>query len=372
LLSQPPPSIKTTMPGGFVLKGWPTPALASPLDESTTDSATAWSASALARSTYLSLERNLQGANAVDLGARVDLVYGPDQPYAALGLPVAPPGVSSLGIPQLYVEAGQPELSFKLGRFYSILGDLADATPYEFLKTGFFDRRYGEPLTHTGVLATTRMPLAGGTAVVRAGVVNGWDTVDDGSIDPAMLGGVAWQKDGVLWVALNHIAGRQSVEGYPQYDADRRLTTLNVGVKPFEGATYTFQRDWGQQDADPALGLAESWGGSMHNLFVEIGPCEILDSDRLQIGLSYDSYDKVGGNVPGYASAFAPPLQDLSVAAEYTGELPSAQGGPARTVTIRPSLRWTERESAAAAAGSPVGDETIWQFSGSLYVRVSF
>ncbi|MCA9266915.1 MAG: outer membrane beta-barrel protein, partial [Planctomycetales bacterium] len=102
-----------------------------------------------------------------DLAGRVDLLYGTDYSYVtALGLETHQNGTQKwnsetadlgLAMPQLYAEAALPwgnGLNVKAGHFYSILGYETATSTGNFFYSHSYTRQYGEPLTHTGALAT--------------------------------------------------------------------------------------------------------------------------------------------------------------------------------------------------------------------------
>jgi len=141
---------------------------------------------------YLCNERTADGGSGLDLGGRVDLLYGTDFFYtvssgldasraSADPLGLTPPRWNSnkyygLAMPQLYADLAWHDLTVRAGHFYTILGYEAVPALSNFFYTRTYTCIYGEPLTQTGVL-TIWEPSDGLT--VRAGVTNGWDNFDD-------------------------------------------------------------------------------------------------------------------------------------------------------------------------------------------------
>ncbi len=99
------------------------------------------------------------------LGGRVDMLYGSDFIYTtAAGLDGTPVGNSprwgnssfqyGAAMPQLYVETDYDDLKIKWGHFYTIIGYESVPAVNNFFYTHSYTEQYGEPFTHTGILAS--------------------------------------------------------------------------------------------------------------------------------------------------------------------------------------------------------------------------
>jgi hypothetical protein len=149
-----------------------------------------------------------------DLGGRVDLLYGTDYFFTqARGLETRTDGTPrwnsadgprgdgaalyGLAMPQLYAEVFAPfgdGLSVKLGHFYSILGYESVMYTQNFFYSHSYARQYGEPFTHTGMLADYRL---GSNWTLLGGFTRGWDNWEDVNGELAFLGGLEWcRSDG--------------------------------------------------------------------------------------------------------------------------------------------------------------------------------
>jgi hypothetical protein len=149
---------------------------------------------------YVIFERPLKQSDEVNLGFRVDNLFGNDWQFTFMQgfLNRAFPNGSFAGydIPQFYGEIHLPVLTpggldVKAGRWYSIVGyevvPAADRTlfsvPYSF--------DYGQPFTHVGVLTTLhltdRVDLYNGT-------VNGWDRWINERYIWGYTGSVTWKS----------------------------------------------------------------------------------------------------------------------------------------------------------------------------------
>jgi len=120
-----------------------------------------------------------------DFGGRMDLMYGTDTTFTtAAGLDAynynvynsyfIPKWASSkyygLAMPQLYAELGRGDVSAKFGHFYTPIGYEVVPAVGNFFYTINDTFQYGEPFTHTGMLAQWK---ADDQMTVFGGVVNG-------------------------------------------------------------------------------------------------------------------------------------------------------------------------------------------------------
>ena len=130
--------------------------------------------------------RTTDGSNGLDLGGRIDVVYGTDaQKTQSFGNPGA--GVRGFGtfdasldhgeygwaIPQAYGEVALGDLSVKVGHFFTPIGYEVIPVTGNFFRSHSYTMYNSEPFTHTGALATYTgmegVTLYGGWAL-------GWDT----------------------------------------------------------------------------------------------------------------------------------------------------------------------------------------------------
>ena len=106
------------------------------------------------------------------LGGRVDFMWGSDYFFTtAAGLDGTPAGnvprwgtsrnaqgddtfLYGFAMPQLYAETDYDDLRIKWGHFYTIIGYEVVPDIGNFFYTHSYTFQYGEPFTHTGVLAS--------------------------------------------------------------------------------------------------------------------------------------------------------------------------------------------------------------------------
>jgi hypothetical protein len=132
------------------------------------------------------LGRTVDTTGALDLGGRIDVVYGTDaQKTQAFGNPRA--GIRNAGtfdasldhgeygwaIPQAYAELGGGDWSVKVGHFFTPLGYEVIPVTGNFFRSHSYTMYNSEPFTHTGVL-TAYTGMEGLT--IYNGWALGWDT----------------------------------------------------------------------------------------------------------------------------------------------------------------------------------------------------
>ena len=135
------------------------------------------------------------GGCGTDWGVKFDYLFGVDAPDTqCFGDNTWDSGWNSArdygsAIPQLYGEFAINDLTIKAGHFYTIIGWEVVQAPDNFFYTHAYTMYYGEPFTHTGMLASynlnDKVTLHGGWT---DGWDNGWKNPNGAS---TFLGGVA-------------------------------------------------------------------------------------------------------------------------------------------------------------------------------------
>jgi len=79
-----------------------------------------------------------------------------------------------LALPQLYAEVAYNDLTVKMGHFISPAGYYTAGTDQNFFPFLPYTRQYGEPFTHTGLLATSKFGnhSAGATVLCAVGTTS--------------------------------------------------------------------------------------------------------------------------------------------------------------------------------------------------------
>ena len=288
------------------------------------------------------------------LTGRADLLYGTDHYYTtARGLEtrldgsprwnsVDPANINrlnatgpapyyGLALPQAYVDLETPLFGgteFRMGHFYSPLDTESVMATENFFYSHTFNRIYGKPFTHTGLLATTRM--LDDTAAFSAGFTRGWDNFEDEDDDLSILAGFRFELEG-NWVSLNVHTGDDhhylDGTGTPR-SGNITVTTLRYKRQLGEKATYMLQGDLGYGEAmqthDTTGILSEArWYGITNYLLYDFG-------ERISAGTRVEWFrDQDNARVLGIA------VDEEVNGGNYVG----ITGG----VHLRPNDRWTVR-----------------------------
>lgn len=131
---------------------------------------------------WLYVEKPTDGADGLDIGGRVDVIYGVDGANTqAFGNDFGVydfsdtfnHGIYGWAIPQLYVEGAYHDWKIKAGHFFTLLGYEVVPATGNFFYSHAYTMNYSEAFTHTGAVATytgiENVELYGGWTL-------GWDT----------------------------------------------------------------------------------------------------------------------------------------------------------------------------------------------------
>lgn len=155
-------------------------------------------------------ERIADGSKGLGVGGRIDYVYGTDAPdtqaFGAPGWDTAWDNGAQYGhaIPQLYGEVAMGDLSVKLGKFFTIVGNEVVQSTGNFFYSRQFMFYNAEPFTHTGALSTYK--VSDDTQLFN-GYVLGWDSGfrDNGD---AYLGGFKHKLNDTWTMLYSSCLGR--------------------------------------------------------------------------------------------------------------------------------------------------------------------
>ena len=148
---------------------------------------------------WIYFEKAVDGSDGVDIGGRVDIMYGTDaDDTQAFG---NNPGEWDFmngfdrgagygwAIPQAYIDVAMGDVSVKVGHFYTLLGYEVVTAPDNFFYSHAFTMYNSEAFTHTGALATYN---ASDSVTVYGGWTLGWDTgFDQFNGGSSFLGGAS-------------------------------------------------------------------------------------------------------------------------------------------------------------------------------------
>lgn len=203
------------------------------------------------------------------VGGRLDFMWGTDSRFTQASgnwdenlITQASMRFYDIALPQAYLEVATPYLrgaTVKVGHFYTIIGQEAVPSPNNFFYSHAYAMQYGEPFTHTGLLATVP---AGGSFTVNLGAVTGphgkADNFDKHLSNWNFLGGVNWaSEDGGTVLAAALTTGGTDDPGSP----NRTIASLVLNQDITDKLHYTVQFDHGSQEGAAAGGGAASWYG---------------------------------------------------------------------------------------------------------------
>jgi hypothetical protein len=288
-----------------------------------------------------------------DIGGRVDLLYGTDYFFTqAVGLETASDGfnlatvsnkwngpgprsgfggaaIYGLALPQVYAEVLTPLLkstSVKLGHFYTILGYESVMAPENFFYSRSYTMQYGEPRTHTGLLATSE-PWPGWT--FQYGFTRGWDTWEDPNSTFGFLGGITFtSRDDRTSLSATVHTGNEDRAG----DNNRTLASLVLLHQINCRWTYVFQHDFGiEQNAeiDNNFMLSDAkWYSINQYLFCRL-------RDNLDFGVRVEWFRDQDN-----ARVLAIPVEPLTSGGNYVATTFGLNWRPYEKVVLRPEIRW--------------------------------
>jgi hypothetical protein len=279
-----------------------------------------------------------------DLGGRVDLLYGTDYFFVtALGLEThkdgsqrwnrdhGPRGAALYGLamPQLYAEVFAPigrGLTVKMGHFYSIVGYESVMAPYNFFYSRSYAKQYGEPFTHTGLLASYDLAPC---FRLHAGLTRGWDTWEDLNDDLGCLGGLTWTcPDARTSLTFALHTGDEDANG----SDNRTVYTIVMSQRMTRCLTYVFQHDFGiEANAETNRDFQRVdaiWYGITQYVMCTVCP-------TVDVGARVEWFrDQDNARVLGI------PLESLVDGGNYVAVTLGLNWHPHDSVTLRSELRW--------------------------------
>jgi hypothetical protein len=268
-------------------------------------------------------------------------------------------------MPQLYGEIGRGDLSVKVGHFYTPMGYEVVPAVGNFFYTINNTFQYGEPFTHTGILASWKQD---DQITWFGGVVNGWDNWNSGTAlavntgyagynnNANFLGGATMKNSdetqslsifGMSGNNMNFLNATEAISANRSYVSTVYVNELS------EKWTYVFQNDNGWQFGlvDPTTGanlyptvngqqpgLAQ-WYGLVNYLFYDI-------SDTLIAGMRFEYWRDNNGSrmVTQARNLNYSPIQPGASFTGYQGNFWECTWGlnwiPNKNWRIRPEIRY--------------------------------
>lgn len=268
---------------------------------------------------WLWAEKSVDGSNGLDIGGRIDYIYGTDGPNtqafgAGRGYDNDWDNGGDYGhaLPQLYLEAAYGDLSVKVGNFYTIIGYEVVGAPGNFFYSHAYTFNFSEPFTHTGALATYNVNE---DLSVWGGYTLGWDSGFNDNGD-AFLGGFSAALTEDLTFTYASTAGRFNESRFV-FDERGYMHSIVADYAVSDSLQYIFQSDYLDTEDAAGANVRETIGINQY-LIKTINDC-------WAVGARFEWYNAEIGNA-----------DDSDIYALTLG----VNHRPHANVTIRPEIRW--------------------------------
>jgi hypothetical protein len=317
---------------------------------------------------YLLAEKALDTANGPAWGFRLDALYGSDYRFnISRGLSAEDNFTGKwnssrfygFDIPQAYAEVGVDDWSVKIGHFYTIIGYEVVTAPDNFFMTHAYTMQYGEPFTHTGILATKKV---NDQLSLMGGITNGWDNFEQvyGG-EYSFLGGATFTaSDGNSKLAYAASVGEEEVIFGTQSPTETRFIQSLVYSRTItDRLNYVFQSDYGNQQNANNTGASAEWYGVNQYLFYKINCCWTAgvraewfrDDDGYRVAPAGD-YAQTGAfpnSNPASIGGFEGNFYEVAVGLNYKPKSNS-------NLVIRPEVRYDKFDGTQALGARPFDD----------------
>lgn len=358
-----------------------------------------------------------------DIGGRFDITYGTDSIFTqAYGVPAYELGTGqtlnrgnydlhltswsdrfySLAMPQFYAEFNLPVgngLAVKAGHFYTILGYEVVTAPDNFFYSHAYTMQYGEPFTHTGVLATYAFDQnwTASAGTVTGSATGGWDgNFNTQLTNWGWLGGVTWTSDEKDYsVTLNSTAAERSAQSSQPWAAYSLVGKANFLDNTLH---YVFQHDMGFADGVmTGNGIARGTPGGLQDaMWYGINQYLMYDVlDNLGVGVRAEWFRDDSGfrvlgpqrcpgsfnyNAGGTGNTYAcgpsygayVPNGGYSDGANYYALTAGVNYKPVKWIMVRPNFRYDWSSNNNAFMSSTPGKMLDNQFTFSADIVITF
>jgi hypothetical protein len=204
-----------------------------------------------------------------------------------------------IALPQAYVEIATPFLrgaTVKLGHFYTLLGQEVVPAPLNFFYSHAYTMQYGEPFTHSGVLAS--IPTKGNLTFNLGAVLGPHGKADNVGRHPGnwnFLGGVNWaSEDNATALAATITTGDTDDPGGP----NRTIASVVLNRDLTDKLHYILQFDHGSQVGAALGGGTASWYGVNQYLLYAA-------TDTVSLGLRGEWFRDQGGfRIAGFSASY--------------------------------------------------------------------
>ena len=237
-------------------------------------------------------------------------------------------------MPQLYAETDYDDLRIKWGHFYTIIGYEVVPAIGNFFYTHSYMMQYGEPFTHTGMLASRNIS---DNWSWNGGVVGGWNdfSLQEGA---QFLGGLTYTEKDCGSLAFAIVTGNESDFNVPGVSPESNRTMYSLVWTSLLSRrwTYVLQHDLGVQENTLGFNAEDKtqadWYGINQYLFYKLD-CNWTAGWRFEWFDDPEGY-VVTGLRPGNTDAlyrFPGNFYETSLGLNYK---------PNGNFTLRPELRY--------------------------------
>jgi Putative beta-barrel porin-2, OmpL-like. bbp2 len=288
-----------------------------------------------------------------DWGFTVDLLYGTDYRYPlSKGLDARDDGTPKwhtddrrlygLALPQAYLEFGTQALSYKVGHFYTLLGNEVVPAIGNVFYSHTYIFLYAYPFTHTGALATYK---PNDQLTIVNGIDEGWDNFNDTDENPGYTGQAiftAKDKHTTLTFAWQFSNEPIVSGGNPTADPEARhgrfIESTVLSHDWNDRTSYVVESCFGSQSAGEAEGDTSTWYGIDGYVTYKNNCCWtsaarfewFRDSDGTRVAPVGDFATPTNNNVAS-VGGFAGSFYDITFGANYH---------PNANVQFRPEIRY--------------------------------
>jgi len=281
-----------------------------------------------------------------DWGFRVDYLFGSDarftQAFGDIGWDNDwdTSAIYGSAMPQLYGVVSYNDLNVKIGHFFTIIGNEVVAATGNFFYSHCYTMLYGEPFTHTGVLADYAMS---DQVTLYGGWVQGWDSGFNNVSNANMfLGGATWTScSGNDSLAYALTAGDWG-NGAVFNDGNLYMHSLVFKHKFQSEWQYILQSDLGINTNIP--GDSTAWYGVNQYLIKELNCCWAVGA-RFEWFRDQDGVRVIDSNgAAGYAGDF----WEVTLGVNWK---------PHTNIIVRPEVRYDWYTGAGTPYANATADE---------------
>lgn len=299
---------------------------------------------------YLIMDRALRDDGSFSVGGRFDMLYGSDYFLAqSTGLEQQRSGARKwnssqyygLALPQAYLEIGRTDASIKVGHFYSIIGYEGVQAPTNFFYSHAYSYQFAGPFTHWGGLGTWKPNK---NWQIQAGLVNGWNNLDELANHVSFMGGAKYTSDAEDWwtsfaiITGDEVSNLAGLANVPNTYTNRTRYSFLISKQLTRRLEYVFHQWLGSQaGAEPGGGTA-LWYGIDQYLYYRL-------NERLRLGTRVEWFRDEDGTRVGLTEPSNPNKAPLP--GSYASWTVGANWNARPNVLIRPELRWDSYQGSA-------------------------